>query len=148
VFKNLSASVIEPPNETISDIGFTIRNGGGSDIGHIVVRCVPNAINTTANVHIGITGGPPEDFPYGFIHQRPPTEVLRGGGDAMSDRCFPPARIAGSLSCGDLTVFISYALVSQPDVIMKKRFRFATSRLGDHLTWLSQPVNFDNTACK
>jgi hypothetical protein len=75
---------------------------------------------------------------------------VEAGGDVKSVVCLEPLRKmlgTSGLKCADVSLWMEYALVTQPNTRTEKDFRFVTRQEGDNFRWYRQALNLHPSPC-
>jgi hypothetical protein len=134
-YAKLSILPFMPNSHKLFKAGFTVTNGGGTDIVEYSVIYLANHITlSTVNIH-GIA----------METTRPEKTGLRANGDADTSYCYLGFQFSGSLECADVVVIVPYSIKTQPEIKKTKAFRFVAE--GEDLVWHQHPVNYPGDYC-
>jgi hypothetical protein len=138
-YDNLNVAPIPLSSQDRSDqIAVAITNGGHWDIGEHKFSCDLSSLWTGHNVFMeqDVMGGPS-------------TELLGllGGGRGETVGCHPRVSVQGPITCVDMEVVVTFALVEQPKDTMSKTYRFSTKYSPEGLTWIQQSLNSPQRGC-
>lgn len=139
VYTRLEAQAFLPSSKNVLRTGITVINHGATDLSEHSVMCYLRRITYA---------------PYGGISTlsmgtAPPAKSsLRAFGDGETSYCIAGI---GSMEpnshaiCADITVTVSYALETQPNVKRTKKFRFVAG--GEDFVYRQQPVEYPGDYC-
>jgi hypothetical protein len=137
-YAKLSVLMQLPANRDLFESVVVVTNGGGTNIGEREVACSIDRISQLGGGGI-----------QGIGSEASAVNVpLRAGGDTQSDACMHLFRFENPPICGDVRIFVTYYLETQPNVKKTKAFRFVTRAIDNQITeWVGEPVDYKIHYC-
>lgn len=139
VYAKLDVLAFMPDSRSILRTGITVTNNGGTDINDHRVTCWLRRVPY---------------FPYGGLAKfgmattLPKKTGIKVYGDAETSYCLagiqamPPDSHA---VCADITVAVSYSLITQPATTKTKQYRFVAD--GEDFVFHKQPIEYSGDYC-
>jgi hypothetical protein len=139
VYAKLTVQPYMPTSRDVFKAGFTVTNGGSTDISEYSVICGAKRI-------VMFPAGGIENL--GLQTTLPKRTGLRANGDADTSYCSIGITFQGqgsSLVCADITVTVPYLISGRPGIKKTKRFRFVAE--GEDRVWHQHPVDYPGDYC-